>query len=270
MSQQMVILHLNTCGVVAEAWLNGIPVTRVEPNGYLNDVRPVHEYLLPGENRVVLLVQPGLNPSEPMATGAPFTPPPGGFATLQIKQGPRGVFPDDPQVRTLASVEWRPVDATPIAPPVMLKTSLIISHSWPRWSWLDGSNLTLSGEVTDRVHTLLKLIIEGMQQGDPSRYLRAAETRFTELAHAYGLPETETRGNFMEQYTRLSAEPGFRIADLNRDKMALRLCAGGKVIDCLDTSFEPLVRAVPREDGTTPVRYNMKLAMFGQQMRVIR
>jgi len=270
MSQSIVVLHLNCSGCRAEAWINGIPVTRVDPDGCSSEVRPIHEYLLPGENRVVVLVEPGSNPSQPMAPGVPFVPPAGAFARLQIKQGLRGTFVDDPATRALATVEWRPASNAPVTPPVMLETSVILNSSWPRWSWLDGDRVTLSNEVTDRVHTLLRLLVEGMEKGDPSRYMRAAETRFAEIARAYGLSERETQGNFLEDFQEVSAEPEFRMAEVARDKMALRLCADGKVIDCLDTNFEPLLRATPRGDGSTPIRFPMKVAVFGQQMRVIR
>lgn len=266
MPQTIFIVHLNCSGCNADAWLNGIPVTRVESQGYLLDSRPVHEYLLPGANRVVLQVDAIPTPPDGGAADKKNEAAPGIWATLQIKQGPKGVLPDDPEVRTLASLKWQPGVNTPL----MLETSVAMPQSWPRWSWLDGASMTLSDGISSGVLALLESIAEGMRRSDLTPYLNAAELKFAELARAYDLSERQTRDNFIEQFRRLSEKPNFEIAPVARENAALRLCADGKVIDCIDASFEPLLRAVKRPDGVIPVRYPIKLAMIGQQLKIIR
>jgi hypothetical protein len=100
--------------------------------------------------------------------------------------------------------------------------------------------------------------------------MRAAETRFQEVAQAYGLSADVTRSNFTEQFQRLSSGPKFEISEPSIDRMALRLVAGGRVIDCYESDFEPMLRAKKIDNGTVPVRYPTRLAVFGRELRIVR
>ncbi|MFO0365808.1 MAG: hypothetical protein ACK55F_14140 [Acidobacteriota bacterium] len=39
--------------------------------------------------------------------------------------------------------------------------------------------------------------------------------------------------------------------------------------DCLDTSFEPILRAERLEDGSIPLLYPLRLAFFGRDLRIV-
>lgn len=264
------MLRANCSGCKAEGWVNGLPVARVDGAGYPLITRPVHEYLLPGDNQLLLLVEPGSDPEVPLAPGPVFQAGPRAFATLELLQGPRGVFADDPSVRKLASIEWRPAEGTNVQPPVQLRTSVSMSAGRPRWSWLQASPLALTDTVKHEVYRFLSGIAEGLTKGDPAAYLAAASIKFDELAQAYGVSPSEPRGNFTKQWARLSAEPGFRVHPLAEAEMALRLCGEGRVIECLDKNFEPMLRAEIRQNGTTPARYPALVARVESGWRIVR
>src|SRR5450759_1661088 len=134
MTQEFLMLRVNCSGCKAEAWVNEIPVARVDASAYALSSRPIHEYLLPRENRFLLLVEPGTNPGNPMNGGIMFQTGPRTFVTLEIFQGPRGVFPEHPAVRKLDSLEWRPPAGTQVQGPVKLLTTLTLHSARPRWS----------------------------------------------------------------------------------------------------------------------------------------
>jgi len=269
--QEIFYLRLNCSGCRAEAWVNGIDVSRVDPIVCPLDGRPVHEYILPAKNHLALLINPDPYPSTPMKPGDPFTATARTFATLHLLQGPRGALPDDPEIRTLAQIEWRPPVDSQVQPPLVLETEVELPVWLPRWSWLDATPISASGDLNRQVFSVVRLLAESMRKGDTAPYIRAAETRFAEVAQAYGLSADETKANFAAQWAKLSAKPGFEIALPAMDSMALRVVAGNRVIDCIESDFEPMLRAKKiEENGTTPIRYPIRLAVFGRELRIIR
>lgn len=261
-------LDCNNCR--AEAWVNGVDVSRVDPASCLLAGRPVHEYLLPSRNHLALIVNPDPYPSTPMKPGEPYLSAPETYATLHLLQGPRGSLPGDPEVKTLAAIEWRPAPGSPVQPPLVLEAEAELPVWFPRWSWLDATPVTLSADLNRQVFGVINLLAAALRRGDVTPYMRAAETRFQEVAQAYGLSADVTRSNFTEQFQKLSADAKFEISEPALDRMALRLVGGGRVIDCYESNFEPMLRANKLPNGTTPVRYHTRLAVFGRELRVVR
>jgi hypothetical protein len=271
MVKEFVMLRVNCSRCNAEAWVNGLPVSRVAASGFPLDSRPILEYLLPGNNQFVLLVEPGTNPSNPTAAGKPFVATSRTFATLDVLSGPQGAFPEDPSVRRLATLEWRPAQGSPVQPPVQLQTSVLFNVALPTWSWQKATPLSMSADLNATVQRFLAAIANRLNQRDVRPYVVAAQTKFRELAVAYGTTAAELTDKFVAQFNRLSAAPDFRLVTPAFDTMALRVCADGQIVDCLDTGFEPLLRAAKREsDGVTPIRYPTKIAIFGQEIRIVR
>lgn len=271
MLQEIFYLRLNSSACSAEAWVNGVSVSRVDPVTCLLDGRPVHEFLLPGKNHLALLVSPGPHPSHPMSSETPFPAPPRAYASLHLLRGPRGVLPDDPQVKVLAAIEWRPETGAIVRPPVYLEAEADLPVWLPRWSWLDATPVGLSNELNNIVFRFIGEMVIGMRKGDPSLYIQSAATRFQEVGQAYGLTADEARNNFLAQWAKINQIPGFAIQLPNREAMALRVCADGRLIECLDLQFEPMLRAEKLEaDGRVPIRYTTRLAFFGRDIRIVR
>ncbi len=269
--QEIFYLRLNCSGCRAEGWLNGVDVSRVDPISCLLDGRPVHEYILPGKNHVALLIQPDPHPSFPMRAGEAFNAPEHIFATLHLLQGPRGALPGDPSVKVLAAIEWRPQPGTPVQPPLLIEREAELPVWLPRWTWLDATPVAASEELDRQVFGVVQLLAGAMGKGDFEPYIRAAESRFQDLAQAYGTTADEAKRRIAAQYKSVLAEvPELEIAPPVRENMALRIVAGGRVIDCYEKDFEPILRTKKIADGTTPLRYPMRLAVFGRELRIIR
>lgn len=263
-------LRLDCNGCRAEAWVNGVDVSRVDPASSLLSGRPVHEYILPSRNHLALIVNPDPYPSTPMKPGDSYHSLPETYATLHLLQGPRGSLPGDPEVKTLAAIEWRPAPGTTVQPPIVLEAEAELPVWLPRWSWLDATPVALSADLNRQVFGVINLLAGSLRRGDVNPYLRAAETKFQEVAQAYGLSADVTRSNFTSQLEELRAEPNFEIAEPSLDRMALRLVGGGRLIDCYELDFEPMLRAKKIADGSTPVRYHTRLAVFGRELRIVR
>lgn len=270
MLQEIYYLRLHAAGCVAEAWLNGIAVSRVDPGHCRLDGRPVHDYLLPARNIVTLVVSPGALAAHPFAPADPYSAAPGLFATLDLLAGPRGVLPDDPAVRKLASLVWRPAPGTAVSPPVLLNAEAELPVWLPRWSWLEATPVAPSPELNQLVFVFVRRLAEGFRAGDPSPYLQFAGTRFREVAQAFKMKEEETRANFLRQWQSVSSRDGFRFSLPDPAQLAVRVMAGGKMLDCIDPNFQPILRAEPLEDGSTPLLYPLRLSFFGREVRIVR
>ena len=69
-------------------------------------------------------------------------------------------------------------------------------------------------------------------------------------------------------FQKLAAEPDFQMLTLDRLAQDLRICADGKLIDCVDKSWEPLLRSVKRPNGVTRIRYPVKAARIGGTVQI--
>jgi hypothetical protein len=270
MLQEIYYLRLHAAGCFAEAWLNGIAVSRVDPVYCRLDGRPVHDYLLPAKNIVTLVVSPGALAAQPFAPAAPDRGPPGRVAPRALLAGPRGVLPDDPAVRKLASLVWRPAPGAVVSPPVLLNAEAELPVWLPSWSWLEATPVAPSPELNQLVFVFVRRLAEGFRGGDPSLYLQFAGTRFREVAQAYAVKEEDTRTNFLRQWESVSARDGFQFSLPDPAQLAVRVMAGGKMLDCIDANFQPILRAEPLENGSTPLLYPLRLSFFGRDVCIVR
>jgi len=120
------------------------------------------------------------------------------------------------------------------------------------------------------VYLFVRRLAEGFRANDPSIYMRYAGTRFHEVAQAFGMQEEEIRANFLGQWQRLSVRDGFQFSLPDAAQLAVRVMAGGKMLDCIDANFQPILRAEPLENGSTPLLYPLRLSFFGREVHIVR
>jgi hypothetical protein len=268
MPQEFVMLRTKANVCSAEAQINGIPICRVVPSRPL-DLRPVHEYLIPGRNKFTLIAQPGPTPSRALeALPEPFVPDSKTAASLQLVSGPPGVFPDDPAVRELLLIEWTPPAGQPIAEPVPLERELEIPSVGKPWDWLSGDTFEGADSLAP-VAALLAQLRESMNRRDIEPFMARAHIRFRNISAAYALNAAEEMQEFRESFLASSAEAGFRMLETDPKMMDLRICAGGKLVDCVDTFWEPVLRSAPLPNRVTRVRYPIKVARIAGKLEIV-
>jgi len=82
--------------------------------------------------------------------------------------------------------------------------------------------------------------------------------------------EEDTRTNFLRQWESVSARDGFQFSLPDPAQLAVRVMDGGKMLDCLDANFQPILRAEPLENGSTPLLYPLRLSFFGRDVCIVR
>jgi hypothetical protein len=184
-----------------------------------------------------------------------------------LVRAPEGVFADDPEAQPLARVEWRPETGAEVRPPLVLEAQFDVPVWWPAWTWTEAQSVSPSLELDRLVFQFVARVYTTLKTGDPSFYMQAAATTFEELAKAYSLSADVTRGNFLKQWEQFKEVP---LRPPVAATMSLRPCAGGRLIECLDTGFEPMLRAETAGNGTIPIRFPMALSFFGNEIRIVR
>jgi len=270
MIKDFLIVETSTYQCAAESQINGIPLCRLTPTTSILDSRPVHQFLLPDRNILTLVVEPGPTPTQALAPAAqPFSPKPKTMASLRLMSMPRGSFPEDPGVRELLRIDWRPAPGQPVATPVVLVKSIGIPSVGKRWSWLGGDPLEGAASL-QAIAGMISALRAGFEHRDPEPFIARAQVRFREASEAYELSVDDEVRKFREQFQRLSGEPGFQMQPLDAEQMDLRVCASGKLVDCVDRSWEPLLRSTKLPDGSTRLRYPIKVASLAGTLQIVR
>ena len=264
------MLDLKCDRTSAEAYINGIPVARVAdgPGKTLRMFRPVNEFIVAGTNILTLVVAPGDLPSLaliPYGVQTDVTP---ASVTLTLSRLPEGAFYDDPAAERLLAISWQsPVVA--FSTPVVLNQSVELQGNGQNWAWRRGGVLPDRSVWKSGVFELLRYLRERMQRRDLEPYIQLADPRYLDIAAAYQIPAEDRLQQFREQFARISTEDNWEMEQIDMDRMDPRICADGRLIECVDTDWLPSLRTTPLENGVIRLRFPTFLAVIDGQWRIV-
>jgi hypothetical protein len=263
--ERLLILRLESIGVVAEAVLNGVPLARSGPAAGAVTV-PIHEYTLAGGNEVQLVLQP---------------PPPGQAAVPQplLSDGKRGaslrlLLPRVGQAahpenaRTLAQIDWAPPSGDVTDMPCTLRQAVDLPIAFPRWRWFDAPVVTAPLELAAAAATFLQGLALGLARGDPEPLVLAARLRFEELAQAYQRNLADDVGRLRLQIQQWHALEPLQPTMPKADALLLRPLAGGRMLECLTLDGQPVLQSPLAGGGR--VAWPIRLAFIEGRFYVIR
>lgn len=252
MSERLLVVKLDVVDCEAEARLNGVPVARAHA-GRAQAIVPVHEFTIAGDNRLELVIWP---PPAPVSDVLQKPPAPlacvgtGRQAAHVRLLLPRAGNPaDEASARTLASLEWAPGVGAAYDAPVVIGQDVRLAINFPRWRWLDAPAAPISAALRERALAFVHPLAQSLASGDPEPWLAATRLRTEELAVAYqrnAADETQRQ----RAYLAASREAGrLRWLPMAAETFVLRAIAGGRLLECLDVSGQPLLRGEPDEAG---------------------
>lgn len=269
-SHMVTILEAQVDGCDAEIYLNGIPLALLlSPRNRAVSV-PVLQYLVAGANHVMLAINPGATPVTAME-GPDWTALQTARASVRLVSYPPGAFPGDPAgVEHLARF-WtgdgqdggtRRVEGTVDWP----------ADRWPcpagPWAWESASVLDLE-TARGPVEDFIALVHKALVARDANFMLQVSDIHLRELAAAYSLDLTEERQTGMEVFAEEFARPDWAMTPLSPGDHDLRLCAGGRLVQCVRADREPVLCAEPDEDGDIYF-FTMLIGVVNRQLRVLR
>lgn len=265
---RLLVLRVRAQGVAAEAWLNGLPLART-PRGGGDCCVPVHEFVIAGDNRLELVIDPP--PVIGAAAGAASAAAYGdgaarADATLLL---PRvGQVASDQTARVLAQVAWSSPDGEVYRPPVRLAQALDIPVRFPRWRWLDAPPIADVDSLRGAAATYLQDVAIALSRGDAEHLIVAAKLRFEELALAYQRPLADDLARWRARVQLLHAQKALRPELPTPESLHLRPVADGRLLECLAADGLPALRSA-RPDGSR-VYWPMRLAAVERRFYPLR
>jgi hypothetical protein len=263
--ERLLVLRLESGGLAAEAWLNGVPLARSLP-GAPAVTLPIHEYTLAGRNELELVIAPGPPgqevPRQPqIADGA-------AWASLRLLLPRTGQRAHPEFARTLAQLDWAVPAGDVVELPATVRQAVELPIGFPRWRWLDAPVVAQPAELLPAAVAFVQGIAVGLAKGDPEPFVAAAHLRFEELAAAYQRPLADEVARFRAQVQRLHAAglpppllPGAAT-------LRLRAVAGGRLLECLGSDGGPAL-ARSAADGTR-WSWPLRLAAIDGRLYVLR
>lgn len=263
--ERLLVLRLESIGVVAEASLNGVPLARSGPAAGAVTVT-IHEYTLAGGNELELVIQP---PSPGQAAAPqPLLSDGQRGASLRLLLPRVGQLAHPENARTLAQIDWAPPSGDVTAVPFTLRATVDLPIAFPRWRWFDAPPVTEPHELTAAVATYLQDLALGLARGDPEPLVLASRLRFEELAQAYQRNLADDVGRLRLQIQQWHAEQPLKPTLPTADTLLLRPLAGGRLLECLTQDGQAALQSPLAGGGR--IAWPLRLAVIDERFYVIR
>jgi hypothetical protein len=263
--ERLLVMRLESIGVVAEASLNGVPLARTSAQARAVTV-PIHEYTLAGGNQLALTIQPPA-PGQ-SAVPEPLLSDGQRGASLRLLLPRTGQLAHPENARTLAQIDWAPVAGDVTEMPFTQQQAVDLPIAFPRWRWFDAPPVAEPRELQATAAAFLQGLALGLARGDPEPFVLAARLRFEELAQAYQRSLADDVGRFRLQIQQWHAKAPLEPTMPKADALLLRPLAGGRLLECLTPDGQPVLQSPLAGGGR--VAWPMRLAVIEGRFYVVR
>lgn len=253
------LLYAEAVAFVAfELRVNDVPIARLAPGD--DDVRgffPLPAYVVRGDNEVSVSLDAPFRPPVD-AQGRPLHP---DRVWLRVRvarfaDGDPG-FEDEGE--TLADLVW-----SPLVPGRSKAVRFQSPQGPPSWSWSRAEPLDPSPATAQSAFDFVQRLAAAYMAGDPSPLVAAADPKIQDMALAYphhGLAGVRT----IVADAASSPEPRLPAPPV---EFSPRVCAGGRLFDCVGEDGRPYLRARKPDGDFTFLR--LIVGRFRGQWQVVR
>ncbi|MDB5857463.1 MAG: hypothetical protein JWQ76_1152 [Ramlibacter sp.] len=251
----LVYAEMRVAGCDADFRVNDIPVWRLQHREATFQAIPVHEFLVDGSNRLrITLVGNGTAPEAQ--------------ASLAVTGYPEGARLGEKGGQPLGRVDLQTPDAA--GQPVQSAESSFSSALPIRWSWQDLAAVDwASPAASAAVLQFLQEFSRRLQAGDAPWLAGALRPRMSEYCQAYNMDPALELAEMDARIARRRADPSFAVTPFAAGDLALRPCAGGRLVECLLKSGEPAIRWTDARVGPLGA-WNLKLGVRQGTLQVYR
>lgn len=261
--ERLLLLRLRSTGCAAAALINDIAVARTPAAG--GDVCvPVHEYVLEGSNQVSLAIDPARPGAEikPRLLDAPLA------ASVRLLLPRVGAVGSETSARTLVELDHAVEAGEILQPPLIVQHEVQLPIRFPRWRWLDLPEIDPQ-EQQPVVARFVQGLAIALARGDADTFVHAARLRFEELALAYQQNVADVIGRWRSRIQLLHATKALQIVLPTLADVVLLPCAGGRLVECVCPTGEPILRTAPAADGVRQA-WPIRAAVIDEHCHVMR
>jgi hypothetical protein len=265
------VIEAEVKGCEAEFYLNDIAVAMNRPEAGHYHAQPVNHLVIDGENELSFIVKPGPYPSMAL-TGPPqgkseeeHEPGGGQSVTVHLSRYPFGAVVGGPDREVLQSLAWPlEIHEEPHEYPLRMATTFTRATGTGPWVWQSSDEITLDEATRNEINAFLNGLWASLEAKDPEPFLDAAAPRFDELATAFEDPPYKKRNAFRKLAAEITT-----MQPLEPDSFDLRLAARGRLVECLQKDWGPILRGAPDKDGNED-QYDMFLGRLDGTWKIIR
>lgn len=257
-------------GCTAELYLNDIPVSRIHPGRTAFESVAVEQLLVPGKNRIEVLVEPGSRPSRARLEARDL--PAVDFEAIgRLVRLPDGEFTDPENGEVLAEARAvRPPDTTGVLGfPRSAIAEVDLGAAHGRWAFLDAPLLVLDDALVAEAGRVLDEIARAYRDLSAPRLWALSELHIRDSLRAYpAVSEASLRADLEEilaHYGRVAD----RVVPRDESRHDFRLVGGGRLVECVDDDWAPSLRLRDPDDGSA-VPHPVLLARIDGRLRVVR
>lgn len=269
------VLEAHAQGCVAELSLNDQPIIRRGDGAGLGRQfgGPCNQWLVPGENVLSVLIEPGPSPDQaegggPRARRALEGP---GEVSARLVRYPEGEVVGSPAGEVLIDLSWESPELASALPwPQVIAGQADLGPLFGRWKWQDVAPLTLDGPTVAAVRALLGDFHAALAARDLDTVVNLSRVRIDELSRAYQLPAGQKEAEIRQNTRFYMDEPSWGVQPLDSGAFALRLVAGRRMVDCVRADWDPIVREAPRPPGDLANAWPLLVAPVDGKWRVVR
>ena len=209
---------------------------------------PANEFVVGGKNPVELLLEFGSTPS--VARTEAKRADDGAMAAMaRIEVYPPDSFPGEDRGQRILQLVHRG-EGKEQSFPQSVTQDVVIDSPFDPWTWERADVHPSVAAVEAEVRDVLKVMARHLRERAFDRLLSYKQLGLAEWGVAYDedVPDrvAKMRGVFDEE---LWARPDWNIEDVDPADYDLRLCAGGRLVECVTKTWEPILRTNPAPDG---------------------
>jgi len=270
----VIIAQLEVEDCTAELYLNDIPVLRLVHDPVGPSEQPlrnvaVQHLIIPGDNKLEVLVEPGPTPSV-----ARYEQREMGFramkATARLLRFVEGVpmYADNGEVLGQAVFEWRDGRPDQRTFPIAEWTMIGMGQGFGRWGWQDAPALTLDEATVAEASQLLDRMHRAISEARGDEVWRLAELQLEDVQRAYPVTRSMLEQDMADRMDLVSTmrRP---VLDLERDAYDFRLVADRRMIQLVNRDYSTSLK-LRHSKGLRPVPYRIMVARIGGELRIVR
>lgn len=272
MAHDFYVIECAAENVFAEFYLNDIPLFVRGPVLGIYADSPVNQYTVDGVNTLSILVRPGPTPAEARSGEngeKTIVQPKGDKAHVRLVGYPYGALSGGDEGQELLRLDWNGHEEDEFEFPLELSARVDLGEIHGPWCWQDAPILELNDDTRKSVHEFLEAARKDLAAANAEAHIDRVRLHLRELARAYDSRASTKMNLIRTSLAEDKAQPGFGFEELDPESYSLRLCAGGRLIQCVGKDWEPLIKQLPGPDGDT-ASYEMMIAKIDGEWKVVR